>query len=210
MTSGPVRGRGRRAGRPDTRTAILRAARAAFAQSGYAATSIRRIAADAGVDPALVHHYFGTKEKVLLAAVDIPISLRERVADVLDGPVETLGFRLVGVALAAWESPAGPALATALRLAISDPAWTRLIRGFLLAEILEPVLRRTGCPAAEVDIRAGLVAAQMLGLLVGRFLVAIEPLAATPTAVVAEAVGATVQRYLTGPLAPDDVILGGK
>lgn len=191
---------GRRAGKPDTREEILRAARAAFAESGYAATSIRRIAADAGVDPALVHHYFGTKEQVMLAALDVPINPREVVAALADGPRESLGERLVAAALTAWESPAGPSLVAALRLALAEAGFTGLLREFLLTGVIGPLVRQAGCPANEAEIRAGLVASQMAGLLAGRYLLAMGPLADAPKSVLVANVGATLQRYLTGPL----------
>lgn len=198
----PVAGRtGRRVGKPDTRAEILRAARAAFAESGYAATSIRRIAVQAGVDPALVHHYFGTKERVLLAALDVPLDPRDVVTALAGGPPENLGQRLVAAAMGAWESPAGPSLVAALRLALSDAAFTGLLRDFLLAGVVRPLLRQTGCPADEADIRAGLVASQMAGLLTGRYLLMLDPLVQAPRSVIVANVGATLQRYLTGPLA---------
>lgn len=194
---------GRRAGKPDTRAEILRAARAAFAESGYAATSVRRIAADAGVDPALVHHYFGTKEQVMLAALEVPLNPREIVAALADGPLERLGERLVAAALAAWESPAGPSLVAALRMALSETNFTGLLREFLLSGVVGPLVRQAGAPKHEVGIRAGLVASQMAGLLVGRYVLALDPLTQAPRSVIVANVGATLQRYLTGPLAED-------
>ncbi|HET8591690.1 MAG TPA: TetR family transcriptional regulator [Nakamurella sp.] len=191
---------GRRPGNPDTRETILQAARATFAASGFTGATIRGIAARAGVDPALVHHYFGTKENLLLATVQVPVNPREVVDTVTAGPVQTLGTRLAGMVLGVWASPAGTALAAAMRSAIDDPAIARTIREFLLSQVIGRVLRHVGCPPQELDLRAALLASQMLGVIMGRHILKLEPLASQPIEALVPQVGATLQRYLTGPL----------
>ena len=100
---------GRRSGDSDAREAILEAARGAFADQGYDAATIRRIAGAAGVDPALVHHYFGNKHKLFLAAANAPVDPSEVLASVIDGDRAELGHRLVRAFLTVWDGPAGSA-----------------------------------------------------------------------------------------------------
>src|SRR4051812_30128042 len=102
MTAEVGRGRGRRRGGPDTRGEILAAARQSFAGKGFTGTTIRAVAADAGVDPALVHHYFGAKEDLFLAALEIPVDPRRLVPPVFDEGVAGAGERLVRVFLSVW------------------------------------------------------------------------------------------------------------
>lgn len=192
--------RGRRPGNPDTRNAILAAARGAFAANGFSATSIRAIAGAAGVDPALIHHYFGSKDALFLATVEIPVDIGSVVDAIIAGPRDTLGLRLATTVLGVWESPAGLGFAAALKSAITDPAIARMVREFLSNSIIYRILRGIDCPAAEVELRGALVASQVAGVVIGRHVLQIEPLASIPTATLAPRVGATLQRYLTGPL----------
>ncbi|WP_420121378.1 TetR family transcriptional regulator [Nakamurella sp.] len=205
MTAGPDARRrpartGRRPGNPDTRRAILDAARATFAESGLDGSSIRRIAGRAGVDPALVHHYFGTKDDLFMATIELPIDLPALLQRVgADGP-DGLGERLVTMILTVWESPAGAGLAGWLRTALADEGRARLLRQFVVASVAAPFAAAVGIPEAERERRIGLVMTQVVGLIVGRYLLALEPVAALPPGQVVASVGGTVQRYLTGPL----------
>jgi len=198
MTSGARTGR--RPGSPDTRQAILDAARSSFAELGFAGASIRKIAAAAGVDAALVHHYFGSKEKLFLATVEVPVDLPKTIAGLSAQGVDGLGVRLVSTILTVWESPAGAGIGAALRSALADPSRAKMLREFVVPRLIGPLIRPLQLPAAEQDIRIGLVMSQVLGLITGRYLLGIEPLASLPADQVAANVGATVQRYLTGPL----------
>ena len=207
MTAGPDARRrpartGRRPGNPDTRQAILEAARATFAESGFDGASIRRIAGRAGVDPALVHHYFGTKDDLFMATVELPVNLPALLQRVGAAGLDGLGERLVTTILSVWESPAGAGLAGWLRTALADESRARLLRQFLLASVAAPLAAAVGIPEAERERRIGLVMTQIVGLIVGRYLLALGPAAALPPAQVVASVGDTVQRYLTGPL-PD-------
>ena len=207
MTAGPDARRrpartGRRPGNPDTRQAILEAARATFAESGFDGASIRRIAGRAGVDPALVHHYFGTKDDLFMATVELPVNLPALLQRVGAAGLDGLGERLVTTILTVWESPAGAGLAGWLRTALADESRARLLRQFLLASVAAPLAAAVGIPEAERERRIGLVMTQIVGLIVGRYLLALGPAAALPPAQVVASVGDTVQRYLTGPL-PD-------
>ena len=104
MTAEP-RGRGRRPGGPDTRGEILAAARRSFAEKGFGGTTIRAVAGEAGVDPALVHHYFGAKDDLFLAALQIPVDPRALVPTIFAPGVEGAGERLLRVFLSVWDDP---------------------------------------------------------------------------------------------------------
>lgn len=193
---------GRRAGNPDTRGLILDVARECFARSGFARCTVREIAAAARVDPALIHHYFGSKQQLFLAAVRVPVDPGQVVAAVLQGPAETLGRRLIAAIVGAWESPAQPALVAAVRSALADPGLKTQVQEFLVGQVISPVLHAAGCPADERPLRGSLLASQVIGLLLSRYVLAIEPVASLPASELIPHVGATLQRYLTGPLDP--------
>ncbi|SCL18618.1 DNA-binding transcriptional regulator, AcrR family [Micromonospora pallida] len=196
-----MRGRtGRRPGNPDTREAILSAARTAFAERGFDAASIRAIASAAGVDPALVHHYFGSKDKLFLAAMNAPVDPGRLLPGVLDGDPERIGERLVRMFLGVWDSPAGVAGVALLRSAVTTEWTARLLREFLVTQVLRRVLQHLGAAPAELPLRGSLAATQMAGLVLMRYVIKLEPLASTPPETLVTAVGPAVQRYLTGPL----------
>lgn len=192
---------GRRPGNPDTRQAILGAARAAFAERGFDAASIRAIAAAAQVDPALVHHYFGSKDQLFLAAMQAPVDPGELLPKVLAGDREGIGERLVRTFLDVWDSPAGTAGVALLRSALSNEWTARLLREFLVSQVLRKVLDRLDVDPAELPLRGSLVASQMIGLAMMRHVVRLEPVASAAPETLVAAVGPTVQRYLTGDLA---------
>jgi AcrR family transcriptional regulator len=194
---------GRRRGRPDTREAILDAARAAFAERGFDAASIRTIAAAAGVDPALVHHYFGTKERLFLATVDAPVDPADLVASVVPGDPDAMGERLVRLFVTVWGDPrSGPKIIAIVRSALAHDWSARMLREFVASHVLRRVIAATDVPPAEAPMRAALVASQMVGLGLARYVLRIEPLAGADPETVVALVGPTVQRYLTGPLHP--------
>jgi len=191
---------GRRPGNPDTRLAILQAARTAFAEVGFSSASVRRIAADAGVDAALVHHYFGSKEKLFLATVQAPVDLQSVISQLSADGVDGLGPRLIRTILSVWESPGGAGMAAVLRSALADPGRARMIREFVRLEIVGRLLEPLRLPADEVGLRTALVMSQVLGVITGRYLLAVEPLASLPADELAAQVGATLQHYFTGRL----------
>ena len=193
---------GRRPGNPATREAILEAARSIFGQRGYDGSTIRAIAAAAGVDPALVHHYFGNKDQLFLAAVQAPYDPRKLLPTVLTGDRAGLGERLVRTFLALWDSPAGTAGTALLRSAVGNEWTARLLREFLTIHVLRPILDHLDVDPAEVPLRGSLVASQLIGLAVMRHVIRLEPIAsADPDALVA-VIAPTIGRYLTAPL-PD-------
>jgi AcrR family transcriptional regulator len=193
---------GRRPGNQDTREAILSAARDAFAERGYDAASIRLIAAAAGVDPALVHHYFGTKDQLFLDAMQLPLDPATIVAKVMTGGVDGLGERLVRTLVTVWDSPVGGAAAAFVRSAVSNELIAKMMREFIVNRIIRRVVKDLALDPAEGPLRANLIATQMAGLIMMRYIIKVEPLASTAPDVVAVLIGPTIQRYVTEPLPP--------
>lgn len=192
---------GRRPGNPDTRDAILNAARDTFAERGYDGASIRAIATVAGVDPALVHHYFGTKEQLFLSTVRMPVNPAELLPQIGAGGRDEVGERLVRTFLTVWDSPAGVAGVALVRSAVSSDWNARLLREFVAAQILRRVLKLVEMDTApDAALRGTLAGSQLIGLAVARYVIKIEPLASTPRETLVQAIGPTIQRYLTGDL----------
>jgi AcrR family transcriptional regulator len=191
---------GRRPGSPDTREAILAAARQAFSERGFDNTTVRQIATAAEVDPALVHHYFGTKEQLFLTTVQVPMNPQEFIGAVAAGGKENLGENLIRTFLRIWDSPMGSAGAALLRSGMSSEWSARLLREFLVTQILRRVIRQVGLDPAEAPLRSALIASQIAGLAVMRYLIKLEPLASAPADLIIRTIGPTIQRYATGPL----------
>ncbi|MEU7971729.1 TetR family transcriptional regulator [Micromonospora sp. NPDC049089] len=191
---------GRRPGNPGTREAILDAARTAFAERGYDAASIRGIAGTAQVDPALVHHYFGSKDQLFLAAMNFPVDPGQLVPRVLAGDRDAVGERMVRIFLGVWDSPAGSAAQALLRSAVSNEWTARLLREFVTTQVLRRVLENLDVDPVELPLRGSLVATQMIGLAMMRHVVRLEPVASADPETLVAAIGPTIQRYLTGPL----------
>jgi AcrR family transcriptional regulator len=189
---------GRRQGPSGTREAILASARRLFAERGFDGVSMRAIAADAEVDPALVHHYFAGKERLFVAALELPIDPSVAIPGVIDGDLAGAGLRLVGFFLSVWDDPATRApLEAILRSAVTDPE-ARVARP-LARIVLQPIAEAVA--GEEAELRACLCASQILGLALVRYILRLEPLASAPATVVADAIGPSLQRSLTGPLA---------
>ena len=191
---------GRRPGASGTREAILDAARRAFAEHGYQRATIRGVADLAGVDPALVHHYFGTKQELFVAAVQLPVNPVEQLTAVLADSPDQVGERLVGVFLSIWDHTAdrSPLLAL-VRSAVGDEGAAAMLREFITEELVGQIAGRLG--GADARLRATLVGSQLIGLAMARYIIRVEPLASAPAAQVVAAIGPTLQRYLTGELA---------
>ncbi|TDP28731.1 TetR family transcriptional regulator [Nocardia ignorata] len=187
---------GRRPGNVDTRAAILDAARARFAEAGFDKTSIRAVAAAAQVDPALVHHYFGTKQQLFAAVVEFPVDPEATLAIVDSAPLHELGAAIVRAVVGIWDSPAGPGIVAMVRSMLTGDA--DMTRTFLLKVVLERVRSRIARPDDDGHARVSLAAAQMMGVLIARKVICVEPLASMPLDAVVEAVGPSMQRYLTG------------
>jgi AcrR family transcriptional regulator len=193
--------RGRRPAGEDTRGLILDAARAEFADRGYDAASVRGIARRAGVDPALVRHYFGSKAELLAAGL-VPggVDPHAVIGGLAGGPRGTLGERLARTVLGLWDPPDGRArLRAVLSGTLSaDPA-ARVFVDYLRTTVFGGLASALDAPDAE--LRVSLVASQVMGLLVARIVIGLEPLSSLSADEVAATVGPTLQVYLTGPLA---------
>jgi AcrR family transcriptional regulator len=191
----PRRGRtGRRPGGPDTRGEILAAARTEFGERGYDGASMRAIAARSGVDPALIHHYFGTKEQLFLAAMEIPFVPSEIAAQIVTGPIETIGERAARVFLETWGDPVrrAPFLAM-LRSAMTHEAAAALLRQFASRVMLARVVE--GLELPDRELRAEAVVSHLLGVAIMRYVVKIEPLATVSDEELVALVGPVIQRY---------------
>jgi AcrR family transcriptional regulator len=193
---------GRRPGNQDTREAILSAARDAFAERGYDAASIRLIATAAGVDPALVHHYFGTKDQLFLVAMRAPFDPAKIVPLALAGGIDGAGERRGRTLLTVWDSPAGGAAAAFIRSAVSNELIAKMMREFIVNRILRRVVKDLALDPDEAPLRTNLVATQMAGLIMVRYIIKVEPLASSSPELVAALIGPTIQRYLADPLPP--------
>ena len=190
---------GRRPGGPDTRERIAAAARALFAERGFDQASVRAIAGRAGVDPALVHHYFGTKQRLFLEAVDFPIDAIDGVREIATGSVEDVGERLVRFALRLWDDPdVLPRLLGVLRSAVTDPEAASMLSALFTRQGLVQVVRALGQDNPEM--RAELVGSQIFGLAIARHILRLEPLASADHETIVRAIGPTIQRYLVGEL----------
>jgi AcrR family transcriptional regulator len=185
---------------------VLAAARAAFAERGFDGASIRGIATGAGVDPALVHHYFGTKDKLFLAAVQAPADPAELLPEVLAGGRDQLGANIVRMLLRVWDGPARSGALALVRSALSNEWTAKLLREFLVARVLRRVVRTLDVSADEGEARGALVASQLVGLVMTRYVLRVEPIASAAPEELVAAIGPTVQRYLTG----DVVLPSGK
>lgn len=189
------RRRGRPRGGSDARDRIIAAATDEFGELGYDAATLRAIATRAGVDAALVHHYFGTKADLFTATVDVPIRPDVDIPALLAGDRAEFGSHVVRYVLEQWEKPdvrrRGVVL---LRTAIGNRMTTPLIAGFLHRELLGRVAAKLDVPDAE--LRAGLVASQMAGLLVTRYVLRLGPVADASVDDLVARIGPTVQRYL--------------
>ncbi|GAA2607029.1 hypothetical protein GCM10009863_20630 [Streptomyces axinellae] len=188
------------AGGPGARERILASARGEFAERGYDKASVRAIARGAGVDAALVHHYFGTKEQVFAAAIEAAFAPAVAVPDAVfaAGPREELGARVVGGFFRIWEDPATrePMLAI-VRSAVNNERAAAVFRRLLTRNLLARVAGELEGPDAE--LRVTLAAAQMVGAALLRYVIRIEPVASEPVAELVSRLGPVVQHHLTGP-----------
>jgi AcrR family transcriptional regulator len=188
--------RGRRPGAPDTRATILDAARSAFAEKGFAGTTIRAVALAAGVDAALVHHYFGTKDALFLAAMELPVDPRRVIAPaVAEGGIDGAGERLLRAFLSLWDDPeVSPVLVGIVRSAL-QPGGERLLTQGIVPVLLLPVGEALGIDRPEV--RMPLVISQVSGLILTRYLVGLEPIASMPPEDVVTTYAPVLQHFLT-------------
>ena len=176
---------------------ILTQARGLFAEHGYAGTTVRAVARAAGVDPALVYHYYASKEGLLDAATTPPQGFLDEIALAWQSPPNRLGEQLTRRMLANWQNPEhGPILQAILQIAGNETSVRRKLSTMIEHSILGPAL--TQLSEAERSLRSSLVASQLMGLAFMRFLWRIEPLASMDTDDIVAAIAPTIQRYLDG------------
>jgi AcrR family transcriptional regulator len=192
--------RGRRPGAPDTREEILGAARELFAVSGFAATSIRSIAARAGVDPALVHHYFDSKADLFVSALQVRIDPRVALRPVIEAGPDGAGERLLRVLLSVWGDEESRTPLLGLVRGALEPAGATLVRDALFGLVLAPV--GVGLGIDQPERRMTLVASQLAGIILLRYVVEAPPMVAMTEEQIVASYAPTLQHYLTGPL-PD-------
>jgi AcrR family transcriptional regulator len=212
------RGVGRRPGESRTREAILGAARKRFGEHGYDGATIRGIAADAGVDPALVHHFYGTKERLFAATMRLPAVPSEIITGVLGAERDRLGDEfgprlgeiLVSTMLQTWDvADIRAAFLGLLRSAATTEQGVVMLREFVTSTIVASLTQVAGIgDDAESRYRATLVASQVVGLGFARYVLGLEPLATADAEDLVAAIGPTVQRYLTGDIGIRDARTG--
>lgn len=193
------KGAGRRAGSPDTRAEILEAARREFANRGYDRATIRGIAGEAGVDPSLVHHYFGTKDELFAASIDMPGPATEAVLGVLAEGPEHLGRHLADTFFTVWEQEeARSSLLGILRSAMGgEDQAVMAFRQFLTSALMEQIAPKI--EGENAQLRALLMASQLVGVAMTRYVMRLEPIASAPIDVIVELVAPRVQSYVDGP-----------
>jgi AcrR family transcriptional regulator len=198
---------GRRPGRRDTRAEILAAARAAFVEEGYERPSLRGIARRAGVDPALIHHYFKGKADLFTEALKLGRDPREIVVELSQSGGERTGADLVRAFLGLWETgrpgeQGSPPFAATAQAVSSSPEAAAGLREYLEDRVWS--LTGSHLPPGERELRRALVASQLMGLAWTRYLLRLEPLASAPPDEVARWIGPTLDRYMREPLPPPE------
>lgn len=197
---------GRRPGNPDTRAQIVDAARTVFGESGYDATSSRAVAREAGVDPALIHHYFESKAELYMAAFEFPTDPRKIRNKLGDGLPP--GEELVLMFLHLWEvdgatggdEPTVSPFVALLQAATAAPEGGASLRGFLEERVWSRRPRLEGDSDETHALRLSLVSSQLFGLGWTRHVLRLEPLASAPVEAIAKVAGPTIERYMTGDL----------
>ncbi|AYM42126.1 TetR family transcriptional regulator [Mycobacteroides chelonae] len=190
---------GRRPGTSSARDDILASARKLFSANGIDKTSMRSIASDAGVDPALIHHYFGTKLDLFREVVQLPVDPQVVLQPLWDIPVEELGIAIPRLIIPFWDSELGANVLALFRSALSG-ADDGLVRVFFREVLVNIIAERVDSPAGSGALRAEFAITQMAGILVARYIMEVEPLASLTAEEIALAVGPNIQRYLTGEL----------
>ena len=193
-----TRRRGRRPAGEDTRRALLDAARQTFVEQGFDGATVRAIARSAGVDAAMVNHWFGGKEGLFAAAMEFPIDPAVLIEQLLAGGPDGLGDRIVRRFLSVWDTNRGGPLIALIRSASTHEESARMMREFITRVLFGRLT--SALDVDRPDLRAALCGTQMSGLALVRYVIRLEPLASADVDTVAAAIGPTMQRYLTGPL----------
>jgi AcrR family transcriptional regulator len=198
-----VERRGRRTGHPDTRAQILDAARGLFTTVGYRAATVRAIAAEANVDPAMISYFFGSKECLFGEALTLRANPAELIAEQINGPVAELPRRLITVLLKTWDSPDNQPTLLAIAQTGAGPEGTALTRGFVEEVLAAPITARLlldGVSTRDARICTALLITQLVGIIYARYVLAADPVATLPQRVLIDrftpALDAVVQPYV--------------
>lgn len=195
------RGRGRPAGRTQTRDDILAVARRRFFAEGYDAVSLRSVADEAGVDVALIGYHFGSKKGLFGAALALTANPAELLARELDGPLNSLPERLVRTIVGVWDDPAtGGPLRALVEGVLRDPDVARLFREVIEREMIARIAERIGGPDASK--RAAIAASQIAGLVMGRYVLYLEPITSMAPDELVQRLAPTLRAALAGPRPP--------
>jgi AcrR family transcriptional regulator len=191
-------GPGRRPGKPDTRQEILDAARQEFAAAGYDGATIRGVAAVAGVDPALVMHYFGSKDQLFAASLELPVNPPDLIQK-MSGGSEDFGERVVGTLVDTWDGLADRSpLIAALRTAMGTGSVAETLRQYVATSIMGSFIALL--ESEDAPFRGALIGTQLAGLLIGRYILEIEALTEADRDSLISAYGPTIQRYAFGDI----------
>ncbi len=174
---------------------LLAAARAEFTERGYEGATVRAIAGRAGVDAAMVNHWFGSKDALFVAAMEIPVNPDEIVPRILDGDPALVGERIVRTFLTVWDANGGGALAALMRSVASHESAARMLREFVARIIIGRIVAAVA--PDSVELRAALCGTQVAGLGMVRYVIRLEPLASADHDTVVSAIAPNLQRYLT-------------
>lgn len=190
---------GRPAGTSDTRDRILAAARSLFSANGFQQTTLRAVAHEAGVDVALISHYFGNKRGLFLAVADFPVDPKNVLDSLPDVPAEHVGSHLLRQLLTVWESPAGPGIIAVFRSSLTGDE--EIMRDFITGLVMPKVRARLQAASiTDLDRRLPLAATQIAGLMVIRHLIRLEPIASMGVDELVTTLGPNIDRLLTGDL----------
>lgn len=194
-----VRRGGRRPGDSGTRDDILAAAARQFGELGYDRATLRSIAGEAGVDPKLIAHFFGNKQRLFVEAVGLPINPAEILPAMLAGERSTITGRIATVVEGVLSNPeANRKMVALVRAAASEPEVAAMLRQFLTSEVFLPASELLSLD--QPLLRLNMAGSQLVGLVVARYIVGIEPLASAPPKLIASIVAETFRRYLLDPL----------
>lgn len=193
-----ARPRGRRPAGENTRAALLDAARLEFTERGFDGATVRTIAQRAGMDPAMVNHWFGGKNGLFVAALQLPVDPEEIFRRVLDGPADQTAERVLRTFLSVWDTNGGGALTALVRSVASHEAAARMMREFVSRVVFGRII--SAVAPDQRELRTALCGTQMTGLAMVRYVIRLEPLASADPDTVVAAIAPNLQRYLTGPL----------
>lgn len=194
----PARRRGRRPGGGDTRKQLLDAARVAFVELGYDGATVRGIAERAGVDAAMVNHWFGSKEQLFVAAIQLPVDPSAILEQVVPGDPARLGERIIGMFLTVWDATGGGQLAALVQSVTSHQEAASMLRDFVTNVLVKRLIEAIA--PDRTALRANLIGAQLIGLGMARYVVKLEPIASADHATIIRAVAPTIQRYAAGDI----------